>query len=79
MCTATRLGQRQFEAFDKMFYAVSVNNVFSMKGMLDTGFMPSTLSDKAEKRMLGENVLPTPTLLQQKVSLVVCGGKVTSM
>ncbi|KAL1274224.1 hypothetical protein QQF64_027038 [Cirrhinus molitorella] len=36
-----------------------------------------TLSDKAEKRMLSENVLPTPTPLQQEVILVGCGGKVT--
>ncbi|KAI2646524.1 enzymatic polyprotein [Labeo rohita] len=66
------------EAFDELFYApVSVNNVFSMKGMLDTGSMACTLSDKAEKRMLSENVLPTPTPLQQEVILVGCGGKVT--
>lgn len=41
------------EAFNELFYApVSVNNVFSMKGMLDTGSMACTFSDKAEKRML---------------------------
>uniref|UniRef100_A0A9J8BSI6 Gypsy retrotransposon integrase-like protein 1 n=1 Tax=Cyprinus carpio carpio TaxID=630221 RepID=A0A9J8BSI6_CYPCA len=48
-----------------------------MKGMLDTGSMACTFSDKAEKRMISENVLPPPTLLQQEVILVGCGGKVT--
>ncbi len=66
------------EAFDELFYApVSVNNLFSMKGMLDTGSMACTFSDKAEKRMLSENVLPPPTPLHQEVILVGCGGKVT--
>ncbi len=65
------------EAFNELFYApVSVNNVFLMKGMLDTGSMACTFSDKAEKR-ISENVLPPPTLLQQEVILVGCRGKVT--
>lgn len=66
------------EAFDDLFYApVSVNNVFSIKGMLDTGSMACTFSDKVEKKMLSENVLPSPTPLQEEVILVGCGGKVT--
>ncbi len=66
------------EAFDELFYApVSVNNLFSMKGILDTGSMACTFSDKAEKRMLSENVLPPPTPLHQEVIQVGCGGKVT--
>lgn len=66
------------QAFDKLFYAaVSVNNVFPIKRMLDTDSMACTFSDKAEKRMLSENILPIPTPLQQEVILVVCGDKVT--
>lgn len=66
------------EAFDELFYApVSVNTLFQMKGMLDTGSMACTFSDKTEKRMISENILPPPTLLQQEVILVGCGGKVT--
>ncbi|KAI5620950.1 hypothetical protein C0J50_19553 [Silurus asotus] len=66
------------EAFDELFYApVSVNNLFLLKGMLDTGSMACTFSEEAEKRLLHENVLSTPTPLQEEVILVGCGGKVT--
>lgn len=66
------------EAFDELFYApVSVNSMFPLKGMLDTGSMACTFSEEAEKRMLCENVLSTPTPLQEEVILVGCGGKVT--
>lgn len=85
VCSATPAGVKviaqnlhRVEPYDELFYApVNVNNMFQMKGMLDSGSMACTFSEEAEERMLTEKVLSECQLMTQEVVLVGCGGKIT--
>ena len=62
--------------YDELFYtSVTINNVFQVQGMLDSGSMACTLSEQAEQKMLNE--LPEPIPLTQEVVLVGCGGSLS--
>lgn len=64
--------------FDELFYTpVNINNKFQVQGMLDSGSMACTLSEKAEQKMLSENLLSEPIPFTQDVVLVGCGGKLS--
>ncbi|XP_054609775.1 uncharacterized protein LOC129168481 [Dunckerocampus dactyliophorus] len=54
-----------------------MNNTFQVQGMIDSGSMACTLSEQAELKMLGENVLSRPIPLTQEVVLMGCGGTLT--
>lgn len=61
--------------FVELFYTpVSINNIFQVQGMLDSGSMACTLSEKAEQKMLSDSLLTTPIPLTQEIVLVGCGG-----
>ncbi|KAK7880967.1 hypothetical protein WMY93_032421 [Mugilogobius chulae] len=61
--------------YDELFYTpVKVNNTLEVKGMLDSGSMACTLSEKAESEMLKKMVLPDPVPLNREIVLVGCGG-----
>lgn len=61
--------------FDELFYTpVVMNNTFQVQGMLDSGSMACTLSERAEQKMMSENVLSEPIPLTQEIVLVGCGG-----
>lgn len=52
---------QRVDTYDELFYApVSVNNMFQMQGMLDSGSMACTFSVEAEGRMLSDKVLTEP-------------------
>lgn len=64
--------------YDELFYTtVKLNNSFEVQGMLDSGSMACTLSEKAELEMLNKMVLSGPVPLTQDVVLVGCGGTLT--
>lgn len=58
-------------SYDELFYTpVSVNNMFQVQGMIDSGSMACTLSEQAEQKLLSEKVISEPTPLSQEVVLV---------
>lgn len=62
-------------SYDKLFYTpVKINNSIEVEGMLDSGSMACTLSEKAELEMLNKMALSDPIPLNQEVVLVGCGG-----
>lgn len=82
-CAAAPVGARviaqntqRLEPFDELFYTpVTLNNKFQIQGMLDSGSMACTLSEKVEQMMLNQNSLsePVPLSLEKLFSLVVEG------
>lgn len=81
-CAAAPVGARviaqntqRVEPFDELFYTpVTLNNKFQLQGMLDSGSMACTLSEKVEQMMLSQNSLSEPIPLSQEIVLIGCGG-----
>lgn len=66
---------QRLESYDELFYTPGkINDSIEVQGMLDSGSMACTLSEKAELEMLNKKMLSDPIHLTQEVVLVGCGG-----
>ncbi|KAK0150866.1 hypothetical protein N1851_008029 [Merluccius polli] len=62
----------------ELFYTpVIINNTFQVQGMLDSGSMACTLSERAEHEMLSKKLITEPIPFNQDVVLVGCGGSLS--
>lgn len=81
-CTAAPVGAKiiaqntqRMGPYDELFYTpIIINNTFHLQGMLDSGSMACTLSERAEQEMLSKNALSDPIPFTQDIVLVGCGG-----
>ncbi|KAI4905797.1 hypothetical protein NFI96_024895 [Prochilodus magdalenae] len=69
---------QRVESYSELFYAsVVINEVFHVRGMIDSGSMACTLSEEKEQKMLNEKVISEDQQLDEQIILVGCGGHQT--
>uniref|UniRef100_A0A3B1IUQ7 Gypsy retrotransposon integrase-like protein 1 n=1 Tax=Astyanax mexicanus TaxID=7994 RepID=A0A3B1IUQ7_ASTMX len=75
-CRVIAQNLQMIEPFSELYHApVTINDLYQLKGMLDSGSMACTLSEDAEGKLLKENVISEKGQLTERVILVGCGGQ----
>lgn len=71
-------GTAEVPAFSELFYTqVQVNDHVELKGMIDSGSMACTISEKAENQLLEAGTMIGEPKSAERILLVGCGGKQT--
>lgn len=74
-CTVIIQNIHRVEPLRELFHApVTISGFTQLQGLLDSGPMACTINEKAEQRLLSENILTQWLELTQRIILVDCGG-----